>query len=91
MSDRPPDLLTVSIENGKYTVIQDAKGFLHAMRHSEPWRDCTGDKLILGLAQTVDELRKVAVGILDILDACHRTESALEEEQLRARLEELKK
>jgi hypothetical protein len=55
-----PDMLRVSIENGKYTVIQDGAGRLKALRHGEEWRDCVGDNLIFHLAHYVDDLRKLA-------------------------------
>jgi hypothetical protein len=53
-------LLNVSIENGKYTVIQEATGRLHALRYGEPWRDCVGDNVIFHLAHYVANLRKLA-------------------------------
>jgi hypothetical protein len=52
--------LKVEIENGKYTVILEADGRLHALRNGEEWRDLIGDKLVLCLAQTVDGLRELA-------------------------------
>ena len=51
-------LLSVTISDGKYTVVQDNKGALTALRYKEEWRDCCGDGLILALAQEVDDLRK---------------------------------
>jgi ubiquinone biosynthesis protein UbiJ len=50
--------MKVTIYDGKYTVIQDERGRLRALRHGEEWRDCTGDELILALAQEVEDLRK---------------------------------
>lgn len=41
-----------------YTVIQDERGGLYALRRGEPWRDCCGDGLILALAQEIEELRE---------------------------------
>ena len=52
------DQLNVSVDWGKYTVIQDEKGHVRALRHGEEWRDCTGDGLILALAQEVEHLRE---------------------------------
>jgi len=49
--------MKVTIYDGKYTVIQDERGGLRAVRHGEEWRDCMGDGLILALAQEVEELR----------------------------------
>jgi hypothetical protein len=49
--------MNVTLEDGKYTVIQNPNGSLEALRYGEKWRDCTGDKLILSLAQEVENLR----------------------------------
>ena len=49
--------LNVSVDNGKYTVIMEADGRLHAMRHGEPWQDLTGNKLVYCLAAEVEALR----------------------------------
>jgi ubiquinone biosynthesis protein UbiJ len=50
-------LVEVSVEDGKYTVIQKSTGRVIALRYGEEWRDCVGDGLILALAQEVQELR----------------------------------
>ena len=52
------NMLNVSVWNGKYTVIQDYRGRLKALRHGEEWRDCCGDNLILVLAYEIEELRE---------------------------------
>jgi hypothetical protein len=49
--------LHVEIEDGKYTVIQEDTGTLHALRYGEPWRDLCGDKLVYCLAAEVEALR----------------------------------
>lgn len=36
----------VSLEEGKYRLIRYKNGALSALRHGEPWRDLTGDKLV---------------------------------------------
>lgn len=54
------ELLRVTVGNGKYTVIQDAKGALRALRYGEEWRDCCGDGMILVLAQEVANLKELA-------------------------------
>lgn len=51
------DLLAVSVYGGKYKVVQDHKGRVSALRYGEVWRDCTGDGLILALAQEIDKLK----------------------------------
>ena len=48
--------LSVTVSDGKYTVIQDING-LYALRYGEEWRELTGDGLILALAMEVQELR----------------------------------
>ncbi|BAS11817.1 hypothetical protein AHiyo8_01200 [Arthrobacter sp. Hiyo8] len=59
MSTKPTnDSNTVVIENGKYAVTGIETGRLEALRHGEPWRELTGDKLVLGLAQEIQELRE---------------------------------
>ena len=60
------DLLRVSIQNGKYKVVQRFKGSLEVLRHNQYWRDETGDNLILCLAQEIDELRDVLYKIQDL-------------------------
>jgi len=45
----------IVLEGGKYELVFDAKG-LRASRHGEPWRDLTGDKLVLALMQRIEEL-----------------------------------
>ncbi len=50
-------VLSVKVGNGKYTVQQDKKGMLTALRHGKLWRNCCGDGLILTLAQEVSDLR----------------------------------
>jgi hypothetical protein len=52
------DLLNVTVYDGKYTVIQEARGGMRALRYGEEWRDLTGDGLVLALAQEVDALRE---------------------------------
>lgn len=51
-------LLDVTVSEGKYQVVQYADGRIEAFCYRETWRDCTGDGLILSLAQEVAELRR---------------------------------
>lgn len=50
--------LNVSVDNGKYTVIMEADGRLHALRHGEPWQDLTGNNLVYFLAAELEAARK---------------------------------
>ena len=49
--------LEVKVLDGKYTLIQDDKGKLYALRYGEPWRDCVGDGLICALGYELSEAR----------------------------------
>lgn len=49
--------LNVSVDNGKYTVIMEANGRMHALRYGEPWQDLSGNKLVYCLAAEVEALR----------------------------------
>ena len=51
--------LEVTTSDGKYTVIQQEDGAVHVERYDESWRDCTGDNLVLALAQELAGLREV--------------------------------
>lgn len=51
------DLLRVTVADGKYTVVQSAKGELYALRYNKIWHGCVADNLILALAYEVDKLR----------------------------------
>ncbi len=44
------------LEGGKYEVIFD-KGKLTALRWGEPWRDLTGDNLVLSMVQEIARLK----------------------------------
>ena len=50
--------LNVSVENGKYTIVQNASGELYALRHGEKWRDLCGDGMVYALAAEIENLRQ---------------------------------
>lgn len=58
-------MTTLSLADGKYTLIEHLDGRLEALRYGEPWRDLTGDKLILVLAQEVVTLRDALAHLRD--------------------------
>ena len=58
-------LIDVSICDNKYRVTQDSAYNLKAYRNGEFWQTLTGDNLVIGLAQEVQDLR-------DILDATEK-------------------
>ena len=37
---------TLKLEDGKYEIRRHDDGHMDALRHGEPWRDLTGDKLV---------------------------------------------
>jgi hypothetical protein len=43
--------------DGKYTVVYVPGGNFFALRHGKPWRDLTGDGLILAMFQEYDDLK----------------------------------
>ncbi len=49
------DRLRVSVDDGKYTIIQNEVGHVRVLRYGEEWRE--GDKLILALAHEVEKLQ----------------------------------
>ena len=51
------DLLNVSICGDKYRIIQRDSGVTVILRYGEEWRNATGDKVILGAAFEIEELR----------------------------------
>ena len=58
-NDITTDLMSVSVDNGKYTVVQSADGRLKALRYGEEWQDLTGNNLVATLAAELEEARKV--------------------------------
>ena len=49
--------MKVEIEGGKYTYVFEPGGGSQVLRHGQPWRDVTGDKLIYCMAAEIEELR----------------------------------
>lgn len=47
----------VSVYDGKYTIRRDGDGRMHCLRYNEPWRDLTGDGMVLALVQEIQKLR----------------------------------
>lgn len=79
--------LSVSIENGKYTVEQSIDGNLYALRYGEPWRDLCGDNLVYAMAAEIHRLRTqindatnclVCVAIADPVEVCMNTLAILD-------------
>lgn len=78
------DMVRVSTDDGKYTVIQDESGAVRALRHGEEWRDLRGDKLALALAQDLDAERGRLEATWSSLVTANRT--ILEERERRYEL-----
>ncbi|AXY83345.1 hypothetical protein [Acidovorax phage ACPWH] len=47
----------IHLDGGKYTVIHNNGTELRALRDGEPWRDLAGDRLVLAMAQELEDLR----------------------------------
>lgn len=50
---------TITLDNGKYTVVYDATGAYpeQCLRYGEPWRDLVGDNLIFWLCAELEKAR----------------------------------
>jgi hypothetical protein len=59
--------LEATVAEGKYTIISENGVGTHALRYGEPWRDLTGDGMVLAMLQEIVELRAMitAHGIID--------------------------
>lgn len=53
------DERSVTLCDGKYEVGLDESGRLIALRYGEPWRNCVGDNLMMGLFDRVCDLEEV--------------------------------
>lgn len=59
------ELLRVSTNDGKYTIVQREDGHTEALRHGEPWMnlvDVPGSKMILSIAQDLENERALSEG-----------------------------
>ena len=78
---------TVSLEGGKYEIIDHEDGRLEARRYGEPWRDLTGDKLVHSLFDFAQKLAQysstkpigdISAAILDELSNTPSFDEALQ-------------
>ena len=46
----------IELKDGKYVIIQEDDGRQYALRHGEPWRDLTGDKMVGAMFDRIEEL-----------------------------------
>lgn len=53
-----PASTRIDVAAGKYTVVHEHGTGLRALRHGEPWRDLSGDGLVLALAQEIEALQE---------------------------------
>lgn len=56
----------LTLEEGKYTIVQKDNGCLETLRHGEPWRDHTGDKMFSMLV----DMACLNLKMLDALKHC---------------------
>ena len=57
----------IDFEDGKYSILHYHGVGLRALRYGEPWRDCSGDGLILALVQEVEDLREQQAVLVEAL------------------------
>jgi hypothetical protein len=50
------ETFSISLHEGKYKVSHTNGTNFHALRHGQPWRDLTGDGLLLAMVQRIEEL-----------------------------------
>ena len=50
-------MITVTVAEGKYTLIHENGQRFRALRYGEEWRDLTGDGMVLALVQHIEDLQ----------------------------------
>lgn len=71
----------VSVAGGKYTIQADGDGRLRALRYGQPWRELTGDGMVLALAQEIERLREALERLRDTT-SCTQGQYAIIDEVL---------
>lgn len=61
-------MTSITVYDGKYTIKHENGRNLRAERYGEPWRDLTGDGLILAMAYEIEELREAVQEFVDRVD-----------------------
>lgn len=67
------DEIRKQFEDGKYTLVRDSSGYMYALRHGEPWRDLTGDKLIGAMLSEIEELQAALAACQPVGEAVCKT------------------
>ena len=49
----------VTVAEGKYTYQRFHDGGQRCLRYGEPWRDLTGDGMVMAMAQRIEELTEI--------------------------------
>lgn len=66
----------IELENGKYTILHDeSHGGITVLRYREPWRNETGDKLMLAMTQRILELENEVAEMKETYDGALITKS----------------
>lgn len=61
----------LELADGKYTLVREPTGNMHALRYGEPWRDLVGDNLIYWMAVEIERLQ-------ELLDAKEKAKEKLQ-------------
>lgn len=74
MSNPPnsqPPTTSIDLDDGKYTIQHENGANLRCLRYGQPWRDLTGDKMVLAMADEIERLTayKAAAEYQKALDA----------------------
>lgn len=67
-------MTTINLDHGKYRVIHENGANFHATRHGEPWRDLTGDGLVLAMAQQIEDLYSALEDLYEQYGRCVTSE-----------------
>jgi hypothetical protein len=70
-------MIEAELYDGKYKVVFDGKGNLYAERYGKPWRDMTGDGMVLAMLQEINRLRSMIQYALDGPEDWHALKSIL--------------
>jgi hypothetical protein len=55
--ETPQTVEEIKVCSGKYTIQRHDNGQIHALRYGQPWRDLTGDGMVLALFHEIQDLR----------------------------------
>lgn len=70
------DIVELELDGGKYKIILSGARF-EALRYGEPWRDLTGDNLVLFLTHEIESLRQQFIKLKEFKAYTHQRLDAM--------------